>query len=105
MFLPFFCQKESCQIKAQQPFPSGRATARGGLSSQVHCGDKRQVYARIKAQNQVHPTCGNISGIVLKSASNKYLKATLRVGAESKHSGFTALHRNPSFSGLYRRAH
>jgi hypothetical protein len=36
---------------------------------------------------------------------NKYLKATLRGGAESKYSGFAVLYRNPSLSALYRRAH
>jgi len=32
--------------------------------------------------------------------ANKYLKATLRVGAESKFHGFAVLHRMPSLSAF-----
>jgi len=92
------------QIKAQQPFPLGRSTVRVGLSSQAQCGDKRYTCAKIKAQNLIFSTHGNLPNIVQASASNKYLKATLRVGAESKFSGFAVLYRNPNSSGLVRRA-
>jgi hypothetical protein len=104
MFLPFFCQKVRRKIKAQQPFSSDRATVEARLSFQVQCGGKRKSCANIKAQNQVRPTHGAIPNIVLKSASNKYLKATLRVGAEFEITGFATLHRSPCISGLFRRA-